>query len=360
MDWQVSNTWRPGETSLLVAQSARMEPRMLVDLTTEEHEQARRLRDSLSIDPRVDFERFVAEARRVYRLLPERLRRSLSEFGCDGNLDGALLLRGLPQDPDLPPTPMRSGEETGKSTFASELWLCTVASAFGEPVGYLQEKRGRIIQDIFPTPANASKQSSESSSVLLAFHTEIAFHPFMPDYVLLYGLRQDPDKQARTMFASVRRFFHLLDSGDRETLFASLFRAGIDFSFGNLAQEAGAGPLVPVLYGDPQDPFLRYDLDLMVGETRSAHRALEAVHDLVNQVRQEVVLEPGCLLVLDNRRCVHARSMFKASFDGRDRWLQRTAVIRDFAASARDRGHGSSRVIATDFSSYLGSTPRLR
>jgi hypothetical protein len=65
------------------------------------------------------------------------------------------------------------------------------------------------------------------------------------------------------------------------------------------------------------------------------------------------VIEPGSLLVLDNRRCVHARSVFRAVFDGRDRWLQRAAVVRDLDASVGDRLRGS-RVIATDFSSYLG------
>jgi alpha-ketoglutarate-dependent taurine dioxygenase len=62
----------------------------------------------------------------------------------------------------------------------------------------------------------------------------------------------------------------------------------------------------------------------------------------------------GNLLVLDNRRCVHARSVFRAAFDGRDRWLQRLAVVRDLDASAQDRIRGT-RVIATDFSNYLGA-----
>jgi len=284
--------------------------------------------------------------------MPERVRRALAEFGFRGNLDSALLLRGLPQDPNLPPTPVRSNETVRKSTFASELWLCTVAAAFGELVGYLQERQGSILQDLYPTPANAEKQSSESSSVLLAFHTEIAFHPFLPDYVLLYGLRQDPHKEARTMFASIRRFFPLLDPADREALFSRLFRTGIDYSFGNTSQEKGRGPLISVLYGDRQDPFMRYDHDLMIGQTPAACRALEAVRELINEVKQDVVIEPGSLLVIDNRRCVHARSIFRAAFDGRDRWLQRAAVVRDLDASVEDRLRGT-RVIATDFSSYL-------
>ena len=156
------------------------------------------------------------------------------------------------------------------------------------------------------------------------------------------------------MFASVRRFLHLLTDADREILFAKVFRTGIDYSFGNTTGERGTGPLSAVFYGDRDDPFMRYDLDLMVGQTKAACRALETLCELVNQVKQEVAIEPGSLLVLDNRRCVHARSEFKAHFDGRDRWLQRASVVRDLDASVADRVRGT-RVIATDFSRYLGA-----
>ncbi|HEV7519120.1 MAG TPA: phosphopantetheine-binding protein, partial [Thermoanaerobaculia bacterium] len=212
-------------------------PESLLALREDEREPLRRLLAGMALDPRADFDRFAFESKLVFHQMPERVRRALVEFGYQGNRDSVLLLQGLAEDPELPPTPTRSGEAIGKTTCASELWLCAVAAAFGEPVGYLQEKQGSILQDIYPTPGNADKQSSESSFVLLAFHTEMAFHPFLPDYVLLYGLRQDPHKEARTMFASVRRFFHLLSPADRDTLFADLFRAGIDYSFGNVGQE---------------------------------------------------------------------------------------------------------------------------
>jgi hypothetical protein len=327
----------------------------ILDLTAEEHEHLKELRAQVTLDPFRDFEAFFEEARLLFHEMPRRIRRVLVEFAKRGNSDGALLLRNFPRDPELPPTPTCSGQRVRKSTCASELWMCCVASALGEPVAYLQEKQGSIFQDVFPTPQNADKLSSESSSILLDFHTEIAFHPYMPEYLLLYGLRQDPDKQARTIFSSVRRFFHLLPPGDRDTLFCDLFRTGVDYSFGNVEELRGVGPLVSVLYGDRLDPFLRYDLDLMVGQTSEAERALQVVRDLVNQVKRDVVIEPGSLLVLDNRRCVHARSDFKAYYDGRDRWLQRMAVVRDLEPSQRDRVRGT-RVIATDFTPFLEET----
>jgi hypothetical protein len=332
-------------------------PGTVFDVTAEEHEHLQQLLAQVQLDPNADFETFFAEARLLFHEMPRRLRRALVEFSKRGNADGALLLRNLPCDPDLPPTPTRTGQKVRKATCASELWMCCVASALGEPVAYLQEKQGNLFQDVFPTQQNADKLSSESSSILLDFHTEIAFHPYMPEYLLLYGLRQDPDKRARTIFSSVRRFFHLLPPGVRDTLFSDLFRTGVDYSFGNVDELPGAGPLVSVLFGDRLDPFLRYDLDLMRGETPEAEHALQVVRDLVNQARRDVVIEPGSLLMIDNRRCVHARSDFKAYYDGHDRWLQRMAVVRDLEPSQRDRVRGT-RIIATDFKPFLDKVAR--
>ncbi len=258
----------PAETAHdLIARNARPGPAegTILDVTAEEHAQLAELLERATLGPSPDFEAFFEEARLLFHEMPRRIRQALIGFAKRGNPDGALLLRNLPADPEVPPTPVRSGERPRKATWASELWMCCAASALGEPVAYLQEKQGSLFQDIYPTAQNADKLSSESSSILLDFHTEIAFHPHMPEYLLLYGLRQDPDKRARTIFSSVRRFFHLLPPGVRDTLFSDLFRTGVDYSFGNFDELRGVGPLVSVLFGDRLDPFLRYDLDLMVG-----------------------------------------------------------------------------------------------
>jgi hypothetical protein len=337
-----------------LARDAQPESGSVIEITPEENAYLERLFAEVKIDPYLDFESFCFEAKLLFHELPRRIRRRLVEFAHGGNADGVLMLRNLPVDREVPPTPTRTGEWVRKPTVASELWLSSIAASLGEPVGYLQEKQGRIVQDLFPTAANADKLSSESSAILLDFHTEIAFHPFMPDYLLLYGLRQDPNREARTIFSSVRRFFHLLTPGDRDTLFSDLFLTGVDYSFGNVEERQGAGPLVSVLYGDRLDPFLRYDLDLMAGQTPAARHALQVVRELVNDVKRDVTIEPGSLVIIDNRRAVHARSHFTAYYDGRDRWLQRMAVVRDLQASYRDRVPGS-RVIATDFSDYLAA-----
>jgi L-asparagine oxygenase len=59
-----------------------------------------------------------------------------------------------------------------------------------------------------------------------------------------------------------------------------------------------------------------------------------------------VTLRAGDLLVIDNAVAVHGRSSFPARFDGTDRWIQRTFVVPDLAASASER---QGRIITTRF-----------
>jgi hypothetical protein len=60
-----------------------------------------------------------------------------------------------------------------------------------------------------------------------------------------------------------------------------------------------------------------------------------------------VVLATGDLLVIDNARVVHGRTPYEPRFDGSDRWLQRSLVVRSFdeVPSAECSGH----VITTRF-----------
>ena len=102
--------------------------------------------------------------------------------------------RSCPPTPGTPTTP-------AAKDLASELTLLTVARRLGQPVGYLPEHGGRIVQNIVPTRADADRQVSTSSRSKLMFHTETAFHPHRPRYLLLLCLRGDP--AAHTTLASV-------------------------------------------------------------------------------------------------------------------------------------------------------------
>ena len=300
------------------------------------------------IDPYAAPEEFLDEAELIFHQLPRDIRLTVSNFRRDGNLYGALLIRNLPIDCDLPATPSDSRRSVQKTSYVSESILGIFARGLGDPFAYKQEKDGELFQNICPTRHNVAKLSSESATVLLDFHTETAFHPNLPDFVMLLCLRSDHDHRARTEVASTRHIIPLLPLKYRSLLFQPLYRTGIDYSFGSPSGKQANGPLLPVFYGNAYDPFMKYDLDLMKGETLEAQEALSQMQTATNAAKNYVRLEPGDLMIIDNRRTVHSRSEFTPQFDGRDRWLQRCYVLRDLAGSEEAR-MTRSRLIAVEF-----------
>ncbi|MGH9427897.1 MAG: TauD/TfdA family dioxygenase, partial [Terriglobia bacterium] len=299
-------------------------------------------------NPYEDTENFLLDAELNFHDLPRKLRAALIDFKRNSNIHGALVIKHLPGDQNLPPTPPDSRRSHEKERFCSEFWLAVFGTAIGDPIAYSQEKDGEIFQNVCPTASKATLLSSESSNVLLDFHTETAFHPFMPDYVLLYCLRPDHDRTAKTIVAGVRELIHLIPLRYRALLFEDSFQTGVDFSFGSESGLQGNGPVLPVLHGSPYDPFMKFDLDLMVGLSEDAAAALEQMRLAANKAKRWSYLDEGDMILIDNRRAIHGRSEFEARYDGRDRWLQRVYVARDLGISEADRLR-NERVIHTEF-----------
>jgi alpha-ketoglutarate-dependent taurine dioxygenase len=273
--------------------------------------------------------------------LPADVDDALLRFTVTPPRAGALLLRNVPIG-ELPPTPP-TPEASAAKDLATELALLTVARRLGQPVGYVPEHGGRIVQNIVPTQTDADRQTSTSSRSNLMFHTETAFHPHRPRYLLLLCLRGDP--AAHTTLASVHDIMDHLPDDVVDTMFEPRFRTAVDASF--LAGRANElGPARPLVTGTRSEPTFIFDADLTVGVDAAAEDVLVAVRSAIAEVETSVVLEPGDLLVVDNNVAVHGRSPFTARFDGTDRWLQRAFVVTDLAPSAADR---DGRVITTEF-----------
>lgn len=289
---------------------------------------------SLPLDDRVPF------AARGGRALPASAHDALVAHIDRPDRTGGLLLRGVPLGhvpatptaPTLaPPTPVATGI------------LLTVARLLGQPVGYLPEHGGEIVQHIVPTPDGAGRQVSTSSDVELMFHTETAFHPHRPRQLLLLCLRGDP--AAATTLASVHEIVRHLTPDEVAMAFEPRFRTSVDASFLG-GRTNRLGPPRALLEGTLDEPTFVFDADLMVGIDPGAEAVVARISALVHHHHASVVLRTGDLLVVDNHLAVHGRSPFRPRFDGTDRWLQRSFVVTDLAPSAADR-HG--RVITTLF-----------
>lgn len=290
-----------------------------------------------------DLHEVVQLAGHARRLLPAEVHDALVDFADEPHRSGALLLRGLSVG-DVPATPLEPTAHVDKD-LTSEMTVLAVARCLGQPVGYLPEHGGDLVQNIVPTQAQAASQTSTSSAVTLMFHTEAAFHPYRPRYLLLLCLRGDP--QAATILSSAHEVRGLVPADLWDVLFEPRFRTAVDESY--LGGRNGVlGPALPVLSGDHARPSMVFDADLMIGIDSLAQEALEALSSATERCHTSVVLETGDLLVVDNNVSVHGRSPFTPRFDGTDRWLQRAFVVADLAPSAAQR---TGRVITTRFGS---------
>ena len=284
---------------------------------------------------------FITAAGHAARQMPAAIHDALVDFTDTPPQAGAIVLRGLPIG-DLPTTP-ESPTAPYDKPLVSEFTLLTVARRLGQPVGYLPEHGGDLIQNLVPTRSNADRQVSTSSKVQLMFHTEAAFHPHRPQYLLLLCLRGD--ENARTTLSSIFEVLPSLDEGVIDTLFQPRFRTSVDESYLN-GRSHVLGPPMPVLRGERARPTIVFDADLMVGVDEVANEALRALSAAVESQHTGVALRAGDLLVVDNNVAVHGRSPYQPRFDGYDRWLQRSMVVADLAGSA---GQRNGRVIATRF-----------
>jgi L-asparagine oxygenase len=296
-------------------------------------------------------DRFLRAAGHAARSMPAVVHDALVDFADSGHQSGALLLRGLPVG-DLPLTPATPTSPADKDS-VSEFALLTVGRRLGQPVGYEPEHGGDLVQNIVPTESALDRQVSTSSKVQLMFHTEAAFHPHRPRYLLLLCLRGD--SAAHTTLASIHEILPQLSPDVVDVLFQPRFRTAVDESYLD-GRIGGLSEPMAVLSGDrwlgaspcisPQSITMVFDADLMVGIDDEAEDAIRALGEATAACHTSVALEAGDLLIVDNTVAVHGRSPFTARFDGLDRWLQRTFVVSDLAPSAADR---RGRVITTHF-----------
>ena len=224
----------------------------------------------------------------------------------------------------VPPTPLVARQDADSCPAATRS-LLRFADDIGRAVGYDREQGGRLIQDIFPVRASEHSQVSTSSKVMLGSHTETAFHPHKPRYVVLLCLRGDAN--AATTYADVNDIVQLLAHDALAALQTDEFVTTVDPSF--MANgEPDATITVTPLTRTQGSWVLVYDELLMSGTTPQAVRALKALHSAVKKSTKHLVLESGDLLVVDNDRAVHGRTPLVPRYDGTDRWLKRALVVR--------------------------------
>lgn len=194
---------------------------------------------------------------------------------------------------------------------------------WGEPFGYVQEQGGAMVQNLFPIKESETEQISSSSKVTLELHTEAAFHPYRPDILVLLCLRGDPS--AGTVYSKLSDILDALHPSVIKVLLSNDFTTKIDVSFQNERQPDRELSTCVLFDGGRK---ITYDHTLMKGKTTAARAALHELAEVIKAVEQTVYLEQGDVLVMDNHRVIHGRTVFAPRYDGTDRWIKRALVRR--------------------------------
>lgn len=205
------------------------------------------------------------------------------------------------------------------------VWTAAAARVLGQEFTYENENRGSLVHNVRPTSAGAQTQSNASWEVDLSFHTENAFHPLRPDFLVLYCV-QAPRNPPATGLCPVGPV--LLECTDTELgiLRQPRFTFRVVESF--LAEGADdAQVTTAVVGGSERRPSMRWHRSLCALDP-DAERAAATVRNAIPTHGIDVTLHPGDLLAFANDRMLHGRSKFDAALDGADRWLLRSYVTR--------------------------------
>ncbi len=291
------------------------------------------------------IEDFLLSLYPVFAHLPKELLKAVFDFSRNPESPGAVLLRNFPIDDALPVTPIDGGPAENKTTFISEASALGVAQMIGEPVGYRLEKGGNIVHNICPVPGSVDTQSNEGSREFLRFHNDtnydadspqIPCNVNNPDFFLLVCLRQDRNGEAKTAYVDARDRRDIcarLTRDEIEILRQPQFSFAVPYSFRkeNEIPRLWSVP-VPIIKGPAQYPEITIDFG---SGTKALQSEFTTLLDKLDRICNDpelvraVALKPGDLLLINNRKGVHARTSFKPIFDGNDRWLQRVYVRKN-------------------------------
>ena len=278
-------------------------------------------------------------------MLPTAVGDALDDLADGAPQAGALLLRGLPIGDlaaDAVDTASRRARRPSQRVDAAHRGL---------PARRTRRLRARARRR--PRPEHRAhqarpptRQTSTSSRVELMFHTEAAFHPHRPRYLLLLCLRGDP-AAAHDAWRRSTRCCPLLPAPTSDVLFEPRFRTAVDESYlhgrAQRARRAGAGAAA----AERDRPTMVFDADLMVGTDAQADDALAVARPMRSPpiTRRRAANPATCWSSTTPRRCTAAVRSPPASTAPTGGCSARSSSPTSRASAGERRG----RVITTRF-----------
>lgn len=263
----------------------------------------------------------------AHTLSPDTLS-AISSFGADVN-QSVLIIRGLPIDHHLPPTPYKGYRSPDSLPLASAIHIGLYHLAGIHPIAYRNENNGLLFRHVVPAAKARNQKSSHGSTLTFGFHVDNPDLPLTPEplkgcsacpeFLSLMAIRSD--LKVRSSVALLDSVLAGLNTGVIEHLCASEYLVARPDSFSQ-----GKKTCLPLLEFDNNGvAFCRYDKENITPLTPRAAAALlmleAALESQENQI--STMFQPGDLLIIRNQRTFHRREGYQPRDDGADRWLIR-------------------------------------
>lgn len=276
------------------------------------------------------------------------------------NVDGFLLsspaihLRGVFDTSMLPATPEGFAPiPVSKSTLAARASVIAVHALLGlETIAYGSENNGHLFVNL--VTLRGEGLFADKSKDKMSGHTDAVSFPFAgeqdpnyprvsasPDFVTLAGLR-NPD-QVPTTVMPLAAILDQLEERHIDELLQKQFlvRSQLTFRKGTREIIGKEHTLAEasILRRVSDETWVRFS-HKSVGADESQTAALEAIAAFkaaCPDVAIPTVIEPGDILLLNNRRALHGRGAPSGEVGGESRWILRTYGLRASAIQAQNR-----------------------
>jgi hypothetical protein len=278
---------------------------------------------------------FVHNSRILAEDLPRSIRAIILGFVTE-DLTPAIVIRNLWKPSSCSDTPARRGTERAISNPAHVL-MGTIMSLTGTVYGYASQQFGRIFNDVIPLQEYEHVGSSSSGSTKrFDLHTEDAHHPYPPDYVGLFCVRNN-EHAATTLSRLPHGAINAEDV-------CALSKPSYEFLSNSRRSGLSDNTVVkPVLFGHPEHPYIQ----LNPAGTRpvppeGCEAALDRLIDTLRRNEATIILESGDFLLLNNLRALHGRRAYRPLYGASQRWLIRTLARCEVRRCPREQSDWNS------------------
>jgi len=270
---------------------------------------------------------------RLAPLLPDDVHDALIGFR-QGRDQGGLFLRGVGPG-EIPD----SAENYTDLSVASPLLLGLV-SLIATPVAARNEWDGAPLTDIKVTAGLEDTVSSKGKGTL-PLHQEDQHLASPPDGLALLTVKGGSPTRLASTVDIIEALESTAGADMVETLRQPHFRHRLPDSFEGEVRDEDT----PILFGPGEMPELKVDLTTTEPRDPEGELAFSTLVGATDTVATDLSLEPGNLLIFDNRRWLHGRGTTISTSS--ERWLLRSLFVYDSwrTRSGVDEGGESELVV---------------